>query len=67
MDSRSDRELVDALASLPERRLFEVVALALEARQAKVSRPEWQSAELVLAELHRFNEASGTPSPWKIR
>jgi hypothetical protein len=66
MDPQPDRELADALASLPERRLVEVVALALEARKAEVSRPEWQTAKLVLAELHRFNEASGAPSPWEL-
>lgn len=66
MDARPDRELVDALASLPERRLVEVVSQALEAREAEVSRPEWQSAKLVLAELHRFNEALGMQSPWEL-
>lgn len=63
---QSDRDLVEVLKSLPERRLVEIVALALEAREAEVSRPEWQSAKLVLAKAHRFNEASGTPSPWEL-
>jgi len=66
MDSQPDSDLVGALAALPERQLVEVIALALEARKAEVSRPEWQSAKLVLAEAHRFNEASGTPSPWEL-
>ncbi len=59
-------DLVDALLSLPERQLVEVIALALEARKAEVGRPEWQSAKLVLAQAHRFNEASGTASPWEL-
>lgn len=62
----SDRELVDALTSLPERRLVEVIATALEAREAEVARPEWQSAKLVLAEAHRAIEASDTASPWEL-
>lgn len=61
-----NRELVDALIALPERELVEVVALALEAREAEVARPEWQAAKLVLAEAHRFNEASGSPSAWEL-
>ena len=66
MSFLQNRELVDALTSLPERQLVEVIALALEAREAQVGRPEWQSAKLVLAEVHRFNEASATPSPWAL-
>ncbi|OXJ26149.1 hypothetical protein CFB82_35460 [Burkholderia sp. HI2714] len=57
---------MDALTSLPERQLVDVIALALEAREAKVGRPEWQSAKLVLAEVHRFDEASAVPSPWTL-
>ncbi|MDR8731686.1 hypothetical protein [Burkholderia pseudomultivorans] len=61
-----NQELVDALISLPEPQLVEVIALALEAREAKVARPEWQSVKLVLAEAHRFNEKSAVPSPWTL-
>ncbi|WP_321909478.1 hypothetical protein [Burkholderia cepacia] len=66
MSFLQNRELVDALTSLPERQLVEVIALALEARQAQVGHPEWQSARFVLAEVHRFNETSATPSPWAL-
>lgn len=66
MTTVPNRDLVDALIALPERRLVEVIALALEAREAEVGRREWQSAKLVLAEAQRFNEASGTPSPWEL-
>lgn len=62
----TDRELVDLLVSLPQHRLVEVVALSLELRKAEVARPEWQEAKLVFAEAHRFNETSGTPSPWEL-
>ncbi|EMN5130389.1 hypothetical protein [Burkholderia contaminans] len=61
-----NRGLVDALASLPERQLVDVIALALEAREAKVARPEWQSAKLVLAEVHRFHETPAASSPWTL-
>lgn len=61
-----NQELVDALISLPEPQLVEVIASALEAREAKVARPEWQSVKLVLAEAHRFNETSAVPSPWTL-
>lgn len=66
MSFLQNRELVDALTSLPERQLVEVIALALEAREAEVGRPEWQSAKFVLAEAHRFNETSAVPSPWTL-
>lgn len=66
MSSVAGRDLVEALALLPERQLIEVVALALEAREAEIARPEWRSAKLVLAQAHRFNEGSGTPSPWEL-
>lgn len=66
MSFLQNRELVDALTSLPEQQLVEVIALALEAREAKVGRPEWESAKLVLAEAHRFNETSAVPSPWTL-
>ena len=66
MTPLSNRDLIDALIALPERELVEVVALALEAREAEVARPEWQAAKLVLAEAHRFNEASGSPSVWDL-
>ena len=61
-----NRALVDALIALPQRELVEVVALALEVREAEVARPEWQVARLVLAEATRFNEASGSPSDWDL-
>lgn len=57
---------MDALVSLPEWQLVEVIAMALEGREAAVSRPEWQSAKFVLAEAHRFNEVSGVSSPWEL-
>lgn len=60
------RDLIDALIALPQRELVEVVASALEARDAEVARPEWQAAKLVLVEAHRFNEDSGSPSPWEL-
>jgi len=66
MSFLQNSELVDALSSLPERQLVDVIVLALETREAKVGRPEWQSAKLVLAEAHRFNETSSTPSPWTL-
>ncbi|MCU9954395.1 hypothetical protein OEJ37_13635 [Burkholderia sp. BKH01] len=45
MSFLQNRELVDALTSLPERQLVEVIALALEAREAKGGCPEWQSGQ----------------------
>ncbi|WP_155420419.1 hypothetical protein [Burkholderia cepacia] len=66
MSFLQNRELVDGLTSLPERQLVEVIALALEAREAKVRRPEWESAKFVLAGAHRFNETSAVPSPWTL-
>ena len=66
MTLASSRELLDALIALPQRELVEVVALALEARKAEVARPEWQAAKLVLAELHRSSEGSGSPSSWDL-
>ena len=61
-----NRYLSDALIVLPQRELVEVVASALEAREAEVARPKWQAARLVLAEAHRFNEDSGSPPPWEL-
>ena len=62
----SNRDLVDALIALPQRELVEVLALALEAREAEVARPDCQATKLVLAEVHRFTEASGSPSAWNL-
>ncbi|VWB42724.1 hypothetical protein BLA15816_05567 [Burkholderia lata] len=40
MSFLQNSELVDALSSLPERQLVDVIALTLETREANVGRPE---------------------------
>lgn len=67
MSALSNEQLITTLAELPEHALVETIALALEKRRAGVCRPEWEEAKLCLAEVHRFNESSGTPTSWELR